>query len=103
MVGHLSTESLIHRLQHYAAKVQGPLPYWLRQYGELHTLIEQKGPPTFFWTVSSADNCWPELHKLLPHSSQNFETNHSGHVHAVIDNPHLTDWFFCTKIGSNNH
>ena len=66
MVGHQSAEHLMKRLQHYAAKVQGSHPYWFQQYCELRTLIEQKGPPTFFWTVSSADNYWSELHKLMP-------------------------------------
>ena len=37
---------------------------------------------------------------MLPQSSQHFETNHSACVHAVIENPHLTDWFFCTKLSN---
>ena len=32
MVGCLSSESLIQRLQYYAAKVQGSHPYWLQRY-----------------------------------------------------------------------
>ena len=69
----------------------------LLRYCELRTLIEQKGPPTFFWTVSSADNYWPELHKLMPLPSTS-EPDHSSRVHAVIENPHITDWFFSSKL-----
>ena len=97
MVGHLSAEQLMSRLQRYAAKVQGSSQYWYQRYNELRTLIEHKGPPTFFWTVSSANSYWPELHNLLPHS-QVSEPSHSMRVHAVIDNPHITDWFFTSKL-----
>ena len=86
MVGRLSSEQLMSRLQRYAAKVQGSHPYWFQRYCELRTLIEQKGPPRFFWTVSSADNHWPELHSLMP-NPPNAE-DYSTRIHAVIDNPH---------------
>jgi hypothetical protein len=62
MVGHLSADLLMKRLQRYAAKVQGSSLYWFQRHQELRALLEQKGPPTLFWTVSSADNYWPELH-----------------------------------------
>ena len=97
MVGHLSAEQLMHQLQHYAAKVQGSNQYWYQRYQELRALIEQKGPPTFFWTVSSADNYWPELHSLMPHPI-NTEPSHSMRVQAVIRNPHLTDWYFSSRL-----
>ena len=96
MVGRLSFEQLMSRLQRYAAKVQGSHPYWFQRYCELRTLIEQKGPPTFFWKVSSADNHWPELHSLMPHPPN--AEDYSTRIHAVIDNPHITDWFFTTKL-----
>ncbi len=66
MVGQLSAEQLVHRLQCYAAKVQGSSQYWYQRYQELRALIE-KGPRTFFWMVSSADNYQPGLHNLTPH------------------------------------
>ena len=97
MVGRLSAEHLMHRLQRYAAKIHGSHPYWFQRYTELRSLIEQKGPPTFFWTVSSADTFWPELHKLLPHTTGT-NLDHNSRICAVIDNPHITDWFFYTKL-----
>ena len=48
----------------------GSKQYWYTRYQELKALLQQKGPATFFWTVSSADNYWPELHSLMPHNRQ---------------------------------
>ena len=102
MVGHLDADSLMQRLQRYTAKVQGSNSYWYQRCSELRTLIEQKGPPTFFWTVSSADNFWPELHKLMPYV-EGEEISHGMRVQAVIDNPHITDWFFSSKLSDWLH
>ena len=97
MVGTMNSMQLMNRLQRYAAKIQGSRQYWYARYQELKTLLEQKGSPTFFWTVSSADNYWPELHSLMPHAS-NDEVTHPMRVNAVINNPHITDWFFHAKL-----
>ena len=94
MVGRLSAEHLMHCLQCYAAKIH---VLWFQRLSELRALIEQKSPPTFFWTVSSADTFWPELHNLLPHTA-GINLDHNYRICAVIDNPHITDWFFCTKL-----
>ena len=86
MVGRLSAEHLMRRLQRYAAKVHGSHPYWFQQYNELRALIEQKGPPTFFWTVSSADTFWSELQDLLPHPA-GITPDQNARICAVINNP----------------
>ena len=97
MVGTMSSIQLMNRLQRYATKVLGSKQYWYTRYQELKALLEQKGPATFFWTVSSADNYWPELHSLLPHDTQT-DLTHGMRVNAVIKNPHITDWFFHSKL-----
>lgn len=101
MIGTLSATQLMKRLQRYAAKVQGSSQYWFQRHQELQALLEQKGPPTFFWTVSSADNYWPELHSLMPHSTD--DPTHSMRVQAVISNPHLADWYFTSKLSDFVH
>ena len=68
MVGNLSSELLMKRLQRYAAKIQGCSQYWFQRYQELRALLDQKGPPTFFWTVSSADMYWIDLYHLMMNS-----------------------------------
>ena len=49
MVGQMSAHQLVNRLQRYVAKIQGTRQYWYQRYLELKALIEQKGPPTFFF------------------------------------------------------
>ena len=98
MVNCLNSENLMKRLQRYAPKVQGSNQYWFQRYQELWALLDQKGPPTFFWTVSSADIYWPELHKLMMHPYTEASTTHSMRMQAVINNPHITDWYFSFKL-----
>ena len=97
MVGCLSAEHLMRRLQRYAAKVHVSHPYWFERYNELQALIEQKGPQTFFWTVSSADTFWSELHYLLPHPA-GITPDQKACIWAVINNPLITDWFFLHQV-----
>ena len=53
MVNTMSAQQLMSRLQRYASKIQGSSQYWYQRHQELKCLLEQMGPPTFFWTVSS--------------------------------------------------
>ena len=96
MVNTMPAQLMMNRLQRYASKIQGSSQYWYQRYLELKALLEQKGPPTFFWTVSSADNHWPDLHKLLPHSTNS--PSRAERCQAVINCPHITDWYFTTKL-----
>ena len=95
MVNSMSGKQMVNRLQRYVSKVQGTSPYWCQRLQELLALIEQKGCPTFFFTFSAGDTYWPELQRLL----QNEEgATWSEQGQAVIDNPHLTDWFFKQRL-----
>ena len=97
MVDTSQADQLMQRLQRYAAKVQGSSQYWYQRHQELQALLEQRGPPTFFWTVSSADMYWPEMHNLMPHSVGG-RPSHSDCVSAVITNPHIADWYFYSRL-----
>ncbi len=95
MVNSMSANQMVNRLQRYVSKVQGTNQYWYQRLQELVALIEQKGCPTFFFTFSAADRHWPDLQRLL----QNDEgASRSERAQAVIDNPHLTDWFFMQRL-----
>ena len=89
MIDNFTVEQLMKQLQRYAAKVQGSSQYWFQQYQKLRAHIEQNGPSTLFWIVSSADNHWPELHNLLPHASE--PPTRAMQIQAVINCPHITD------------
>ena len=65
MVGQMTANHLMNRVQRYVAKIQGTKQYWYQRYQELKALITQKGAPTFFFTFSAADNYWPDLQRLL--------------------------------------
>ena len=95
MVNSMSANQMVNRLQRYVSKVQGTNQYWYQRLQELLALIEQKGCHTFFFTFSAADMHWPDLQRLL----QNDEgASRSERAQAVIDNPHLTDWFFMQRL-----
>ena len=61
MVDMSTSEQLLSCLHKYVSKVQGTKQYWYQRSLELKALIQTKGAPTFFWTVSAADTYWPEL------------------------------------------
>ena len=95
MVGQMTANHLMNRVQHYVAKIQGTKQYWHQRYQELKALITQKGAPTFFFTVSAADNYWPDLHRLAQEPNNAVP---SVQIRAVIDNPHITDAFFVSRL-----
>ena len=95
MVKDMSAKQLMNRVQMYATKIQGTKQYWFQRLQELQALFDQKGYPTFFFTVSAADNYWPDLHRLL---QQPEGATRGMHMQAIINNPHLTDWYFSVKL-----
>ena len=46
MVGQMSANQLLKRVQRYVAKIQGTKQYWYQLYQELKALITQKGVAT---------------------------------------------------------
>ena len=96
MVDTLLAQQLMNRFKRYASKIQGSSQNWYQWYQELQSLLEQKDFPPFYWTVSSADNHWPDLHKLLSHSTSS--PSRAERRQAVIDCPHITDWYFSSKL-----
>ena len=46
--------------------------------------------------MSSADNYWPEMHDLMMHSTTS--PTRSMRVQAVINHPHIADWYFTVKL-----
>ena len=76
-------------------QIRGTNQYWYQRQQELLALIEQKGCPTFFFTFSAADSYWPDLQRLL---QTNEGASRTERAQAVIDNPHLTDWFFMQRL-----
>ena len=99
MVRTLSTDQLVKRVHRYAAKVSGTDQYWFQRYLELKSLLEhaERHPNLFLDCLLCRHLHWPQLHSLMPHS-QTETISHSARTQAVVDIPHLTDWFFCNKL-----
>ena len=95
MVGQMSANQLMNRVQRYVVKIRGTKQYWYQRYQELKGLISQKGAPTFFFTFSAADNYWPDLHRLLQEPNN---ATPSVRIRAVIDHPHITDAYFVSRL-----
>ena len=52
-------------MSRYVGNIAGTNAYWNRVREELKAIITNVGPPTLFFTFSSADRHWPELHALF--------------------------------------
>jgi hypothetical protein len=52
-----------------------------------------------FFTFNAADMHWPELHKLMENDNNGDEPEASKRRQQnIIDNPHITTWFFNKKF-----
>jgi hypothetical protein len=89
------------KIMRFGEGLRGSRQFWNARRWELSDMIKQIGSQGLvFFTFSSADLHWPELHKLMP--SNEDSTEEAGSVKSnqqnVIDNPHFADWFFCKRF-----
>ncbi len=72
--------------------------FWNAQRNKLTDMIKQLGSEgLIFFTFNAADLHWPELYKLML-SNSNCETLAKCHNQNIIDNPHITVWFFYKRF-----
>lgn len=86
------------KLSRYVGNITGSNAYWQKRRNELKSIINTKGAPTIFFTFSSADMHWPQLHSLF--SSKSHDCTNQERRQNVIDNPHIVDWFFNQRLQS---
>ena len=96
MASNNSSTVFMKTLSRYVGNITGSNAYWRKKRDELKSIITTKGAPTIFFTFSSADMHWPELHSLFSNKSDNC-TNEERRQN-VIDNPHIVDWFFNQRL-----
>ncbi len=65
----VAAAQLYTRFKSATKTVMGSAAFWGNKGKQLEALVEQKGDPTIFYTMSIADNHFPEFHRL--------EANHS--------------------------
>ena len=85
----------ISKVSRFVANIVGSNAYWHRKKEDLKTIITNVGTPTLFFTFSSADMHWPELHSLFGENSDN---SNDAKRQNVINNPHIVDWFFTQRL-----
>ena len=78
MVGQMSANQLMKRVQRYVAKIQGTKQYWYQQRG-----------------CHFAYNYWPDLLWLLQEPNNAVP---SVRIRVVIDHPHITDAYFVSIL-----
>ncbi len=90
------------KVSRYVGNIAGTNAYWNRVREELKAIITSVGAPTLFFTFSSADMHWPELHALFKADSDIEIGNSTSEVRRqnVINNPHVVDWFFTQRLES---
>eukprot|EP00978_Attheya_sp_CCMP212_P045446 scaffold346934_cov67-Attheya_sp.AAC.1 len=52
-------------MQKYNSNVTGSAAYFYKKRCELEALIDVKGMPTMWFTLSAADNHWVDLHTCM--------------------------------------
>jgi len=83
------------RIMQYGNGIRGSRQFWMARRCELADMIKQLGSNgMIFFTFSSADLHWPELHKLMPERNTK-ENEYTKLYHTnLVDNPHVAAWFF---------
>ena len=92
-----NSTTFMSKVSRYVANIAGTNAYWHRVKEDLKAIITNVGTPTFFFTFSSADMHWPELHALFGDDNN---TTSEIRRQNVINNPHIVDWYFSQRLES---
>ena len=96
-----NTNVFISKILRCLSNITGSNAYWHKAKEELKAIIAHAGAPTFFFTFSSADMHWPELHALFGNQVGDTDTNLPGNKRQnVINNLHIIDCFFTQRLES---
>jgi hypothetical protein len=68
------------KVSRYVGNIAGTNAYWNRVREEVKVIITSVGAPTLFFTFSSADMHWPEIHALFKADSDSEIGNSSSEV-----------------------
>lgn len=83
-------DKYVQQLRYYCRTLKGSDNYWRAKTSELegwinHHVAVGHGPPTFFITLSCAENWWPDLKRLLIQTERNSNTPDGNQRAAVIE------------------
>ena len=98
MAANANSSVFLSKISRYLRNITGSSAYWRKAKEDLKAIITHAGAPTFSFTFSSADLQWPKLHTLF--KSDNTDPTVENRRENVINNPHITDWFFTQRLES---
>ncbi|KAK3916820.1 hypothetical protein KUF71_025921 [Frankliniella fusca] len=81
----------------YSRRIKSTKAYWKSKCAELEDMVKQIGPPTIFFTLSSADYRWKELFRLLGENERDV-LNYSVRSRLLSDNPLIVTTFFKFRV-----
>ncbi|CAB4429934.1 unnamed protein product [Rhizophagus irregularis] len=85
------------RIMRYGEGLRRTRQFWIARRKELLDLIKQTGANgLIFFTFSTTEMHWPELHKLMENNDHNGDEAESSkrRQQDIIDNLHIATWFF---------
>lgn len=74
----LADPKILKSLYFWSGSNRGSNSYWFQQRGELEAMVNQRGIPTAFLTLSAADLWWPDLARLMGSQNQKLLNNVKG-------------------------
>src|SRR5437773_2635891 len=90
-------KNLADKIMRYGKSIRDSRQFWMARRYELSDLIKQIGHQgLIFFTFSAADLHWPDLHKLMPRSTNAVDELELAKKRQqnIMDNPHIATWFF---------
>ena len=72
------------KISRYLSNISGSDAYRHKAIDDLKTIISHAGPPTFFFTFSSADMHWPALHALFSSYDSNTAEDRRPNVINIL-------------------
>ena len=87
---------LLDRMQMFSANILGPDAYFVKHWKQLKIIMQQKNPPTIWFTFSAANNHWPKLHSFdfCSFIKQETERKKQKRRTWVRNHDHIVNHFF---------
>ena len=81
--------------------IEGTDGYWRRARSEVEAIMDAKGCPTIFYTLSAADTQWERLSLLMGHKP-GAKADPTQHHQILLLHPHMAASFFHMKLEEFN-
>ncbi|XP_034245757.1 uncharacterized protein LOC117647893 [Thrips palmi] len=89
--------SVLNEILFYSSRLRSTKAYWKSRSSELQDMVDQLGPPTVFFTLSSADFHWKDLYRLFGYDDPN-DLSYDLKSQLLADNPLIVSTFFKLRV-----